>query len=150
MEVYQYTACGLDNVVVEGAVELPETAGDGSVTIPAIGQLHQVIAEAIVTRPAKMTGQELRFLRTEMGLTQSQLANILKVTLLTVSRWERNENPFSEAAEMLVRLHSARKLQLAVNLDVESVSELVAAAACMREIRIELSRRGQYRLLNGA
>ena len=58
--------------------------------------------------PAKMSGQELRFLRAEMGLTQAQLAEIVKVSLLTVSRWERNETPVNDAAEMLVRCIQSR------------------------------------------
>ncbi len=150
MSEYHYTECGLDNVFIEGAVEFGDDAGEESVTIPAIGQLHMVIAEGIVTHPAKMTGQELRFLRTEMGLTQAQLAEILRVTLLTVSRWERNETSVNDIAEMLLRLHSAKKLRLDVDLDVESVSEKVKAADWIQEIRIDGSEPGHYHLLDAA
>ena len=150
MSGYHYTECGLDNVFIEGAGEFEDGAGEDSVTIPAIGQLHRVIAEGIVTHPAKMTGRELRFLRTELGLTQAQLAEILKVKLLTVSRWERNETSINDAAEMLVRLHSATKLRLDVDLDVETVSRKVAAAAQTQEIRIDGSNTGHYQLLGAA
>ncbi len=150
MSEYHYTECGLDNVFIEGAGEFGDDAGEDSVTIPAIGQLHRVIAEGVVTHPAKMTGQELRFLRTEMGLTQARLAKILKVTLLTISRWERNETSINDAAEMLVRLHSVTKLELEVNLDVETVSEKVTASAWAQEIRIDGSNPGHYRLLDAA
>ena len=150
MLAYHYTECGLNNVFIEGADRFRGHAGEEAVTIPAIGHLHRVIAEGIVTHPAKMTGQELRFLRSEMGLTQAQLAAILKVTLLTVSRWERNETPVNDAAEMLVRLHSAAKLELDVDLDVESVSGKVTAAARTQEIRIDGSNPGHYQLLDAA
>ena len=100
--------------------------------------------------PAKMTGQELRFLRTEMGLTQAQLAEILKVTLLTVSRWERNESPIRDEAEMLIRMLSVETLRLEVELGVQSVSEKVTASACTQEIRIDGSNPGQYQLLDAA
>ena len=150
MSAYHYTECGLDNVFIEGAVRFGDRAGEEAVTIPAIGNLHRVIAEGIVAHPAKMTGQELRFLRSEMGLTQAQLAAILKVTLLTVSRWERNETPVNDAAEMLVRLHSVAKLRLDVDLDVESVSEKVTATASTQDIRIDGSNPGHYRLLDAA
>lgn len=147
---YYYTGCGLENVFIEGAVEFGDDAGEESVMVPAIGQLHRVIAEGIVTHPAKMTGEELRFLRTEMGLTQARLAEILKVTLLTVNRWERNETPVNDAAEMLVRLHSATKLRPDVDLDVKSGSEKVTAAAWTQEIRIDGSNPGHYQLLDAA
>ena len=150
MSDYHYTECGLNNVFIEGALKFGDGAGEASVTIPAIGQLHRVIAEGIVMHPAKMSGQELRFLRAEMGLTQAQLAEIVKVSLLTVSRWERNETPVNDAAEMLVRLHSVEKLGLNVDLDVESVSEKVTAAAGPQEIRIDGSNPEQYQLLDAA
>ncbi len=150
MPAYHYTECGLNNVFIEGAVSIGDHSDKELVTIPAIGHLHRVIAQGIVTHPAKMTGQELRFLRSELGLTQAELAAILKVTLLTVSRWERNETPVSDAAEMLVRLHAATKLRLDVDLDVESVSGKVTAAARTQEIRIDGSNPGNYHLLNAA
>ncbi len=150
MAVYHYTECGLNNVYVEVTALCKDHASGDMVTIPAIGQLHQVIAEGIVTHPAKMTGQELRFLRSEMGLTQAQMAKFLKVTLLTVSRWERNETPVKDTAEMLVRLMAAQRLQLEVDLDVESVSEKVTEGALIHEIRIKGSEEGQYRLLEAA
>ena len=150
MSEYHYTECGLDHVFIEGAGEFDDHAGKESVTIPAIGQLHRVIAEGIVTRPAKMTGQELRFLRTEMGLTQAQLAAVLKVTLLTVSRWERNESPVNDAAEMLIRLLALETLELEIELGVRSVSEKVTVSAQTQEIRIDGGTPGHYQLLRAA
>ena len=150
MPAYHYTECGLDYMFIEGAVIIGDQADEEVAKIPAIGRLHRVIAEGIVTHPTKMTGQELRFLRSEMGLTQAQLAAILKVTLLTVSRWERNETPVNDAAEMLVRLHSVAKLRLDIDLDVESVSGMVTAAARTQEIRIDGNNPGHYQLLDAA
>ncbi len=150
MSDYHYTECGLTNVFIVGAGEFWDDAGEDSATIPAIGQLHRVIAEGIVTHPAKMTGQELRFLRTEMGLTQAQLAEILKVKLLTVSRWERNETPIRDEAEMLIRILAVETLGIEIELGVRSVSEKVTASAWTHEIRIDGSEPGQYQLLDAA
>jgi len=147
--MYHYTECGLDNVYIEGAV-FRDHGNEDSMTIPAIGRLHKVIAEGIVTQPMKMTGRELRFVRSEMGLTQARLAGFLKVTSLTVSRWERNESPIKDAAEMLVRLMAAKKLDLDVDLDVESVSEKVTEEMLIRGIRIKGNERGEYSLLEAA
>ena len=150
MPAYHYTESGLDNVFIEGVLQGPDHTDEDSITIPAIGLLHKVIAEGIVTHPAKMTGQELRFLRSEMGLTQAQLGQVLKVVLLTVSRWERNAPPIQDGAEMLVRLLAVEALGLDVELGVKAVSEKVTEAAQVQQIRIDGSERGRYRLLNAA
>jgi|SRR5690606_27859472 len=147
MGVYHYTECGLDNVFIEGMNQVQDHAGDETFDIPAIGQLHSVIAEGIVMLPSKMSGKELRFLRTEMGLTQEKLAEVLKLTPLTVGRWEREEVPIKDAAEMLIRLMAVEQLHLEVELNVDTVSAKVTRAARTEPIRIDGSDPTQYHLL---
>lgn len=146
MGAYLYTECGLDNVLIEGISIVEDHAGEETTTIPAIGMLHQVIAEGIVSLPAKMTGAELRFLRTEMGLTQEQLAEILKVKPLSVSRWERSD-PITDASEMLIRLLAVDRLHLDVHLDVDEVSSRVTRAPRTNPIRIDASDPEKYLLV---
>lgn len=147
MGAYHYTECGLDNVFIEGMDELLDHAGEDTLQIRAIGLLHSVIAEGIVMLPSKMSGKELRFLRTEMGLTQEKLADVLKVTLLTISRWEREESPIKDTAEMLIRLMAVEHLDLQVKLDVDAVSAKVTRAARTEPIRIDGSDPSQYQLV---
>ena len=147
MGAYHYTECGLDNVFIEGMNMVEDHAGEATVTVPAIGLLHQVIAEGIVTLPSKMSGKELRFLRTEMGLTQEKLADVLKVTLLTVSRWEREETPIKDTAEMLIRLMAVERLELDIDMDVDEVSAKVTLGPRKDPIRIDGSDPKQYHLL---
>jgi len=147
MGAYHYTECGLDNVLIEGMTMIEDHAGEETISIPAIGLLHQVIAEGIVTLPSKMSGRELRFIRTEMGMTQAKLAEVLKVTLLTISRWEREESPIHDAAEMLIRLMAVERLRLDVKLDVDMVSSKVTSAPRKEPIRIDGSDPKHYQLL---
>lgn len=147
MEAYHYTECGLDSVFIEGMDVVQDHAGDDTFSIPAIGLLHRVIAEGIVLLPSKMSGRELRFLRTEMGLTQEKLADVLKVTLLTISRWEREESPIKDTAEMLIRLMAVENLGLDVQLNVDAVSSKVTRAARVAPIRIDGSDPKNYQLL---
>ena len=147
MAAYQYTECGLDNVFIEGMDVIEDHAGEETLTIPAIGLLHRVIAEGIVLLPSKMSGQEFRFLRTEMGMTQEKLAEVLKVTTLTVSRWEREETPIKDAAEMLIRLMAVQRLDLDAEMDVDEVSEKVTLSARTAPIRIDGSDPKRYHLL---
>lgn len=147
MTTYHYTECGLENVFIEGMETIQDHNGEETMTIPAIGLLHQVIAEGIVCRKSKMSGRELRFLRTEMGLTQEKLADILKVTLLTISRWEREETSIKDTAEMLIRLMAVDRLELDVEMNVDSVSERVILSPRTEPIRIDGSNPEKYHLV---
>lgn len=147
MGTYHYTECGLDNVFIEGMNTVQDHAGEETITIPAVGMLHKVIAEGIVSLPSKMSGRELRFLRTEMGLTQEKLAEVLKVTLLTISRWEREETSIKDTAEMLIRLMAVERLELDVELNVDAVSSKVTAAPRIDAIRIDGSNPTNYHLV---
>jgi DNA-binding transcriptional regulator YiaG len=147
MSTYHYTECGLDNVFIEGMDIVEDHGGEETVTIPAIGALHKVICEGIVQLTSKMTGKELRFLRTEMGLTQANLAEIVKVTSLTVSRWERDENAIDDAAEMLIRLMAAEQLKLGLHMAVEDVSANVTQKPRAEPIRINGADPSHYRLV---
>jgi len=147
MNAYHYKECGLDNVIIEGMDSVVDHAGDETITIPAIGLLHNVIAEGIVMMPSKITGRELRFLRTEMGLTQEKLADVLKVTLLTISRWEREENPIKDTAEMLIRLMAVERLNIQVKLNVDDVAWRVTLSPRIDPIRIDGSDPQKYQLL---
>jgi len=145
---YHYTECGLDNVFIEDMNMIQDHGGEETVVIPAIGLLHKVIAEGIVKLPAKMSGKELRFLRTEMGMTQIMLAEILKVTLLTVGRWERDETPIKDTAEMLIRLMAIERLRLDVEMGVEEVADKVTQEPRLGAIHIDGSNPSNYHLVD--
>ena len=106
MGTYRYTDSGLDNVAIKG-VDFPmDDAGEECIIIRNINGLHKAIAHGIVTRRSSMNGKELQFLRTELGMTQAQLADMLHREALAVSRWERGECPIDGNAEAVVRLHA--------------------------------------------
>jgi DNA-binding transcriptional regulator YiaG len=147
LATYHYTECGLDNVFIEDMNIVEDHNGEETVTIPAIGALHKVICEGIVRLKSKMTGQELRFLRSEMGMTQAKLAQIVKVSPLTVSRWERDENSLDDAAEMLIRIMAMQTLGLSLDVNVEQVSANVSQTPRSQPIRINAANSSNYELL---
>jgi transcriptional regulator with XRE-family HTH domain len=69
-----------------------------------------------------MTGPELRFIRTEMGMTQAELAKVVHHDAQSIGRWEHSEFAIDQTAEALSRLLAIEKLGL--KLDGETVSEL--------------------------
>lgn len=87
MDLYHYTESGLPNVWLSG-IEIRETAYGPATFIPAVEDLHQLIGMSIAEANRQMTGAEVRFLRTELDLSQRALAGLLAVQENTVRRWE--------------------------------------------------------------
>ena len=63
--------------------------------------LHKAIAAGIIKHASSISPKELRFLRTEIGMTQAELAMIVKKDHQTVGRWERGETIIDQNAEAL-------------------------------------------------
>jgi transcriptional regulator with XRE-family HTH domain len=122
MNSYHYTDSGLDNVVIEGIAMLIDDAGETVVTIPNINGLHKAIALGIIEKRSSVGGKELRYLRTEMGMTQAQLAAVLHREPLTVSRWERGECAVEPNAEAVIRLMAAELLELDLGAKVTQIA----------------------------
>ncbi len=144
---YRYTECGLDNVVIEGVDVVIDDMGDEVYCIPNVRGLHKVIARLIVTQLRRVSPKELRFLRTEMGLTQQQLAEILKVSRVTVTRWETGSEQIDQHAEFVVRMLTAEKLGIDAAMSVEDMARRCGWRAKRETIRIDGSNPKQYRAL---
>ena len=100
---YHYTECGLDNVFIEVDVIEADDAGNRVFRFPAINRLHRAIAEGIINADGLLDGKEIRFLRTEMGMTQAELAKLLDRDSQTVARWEKGEKDVDRAQDALIR-----------------------------------------------
>lgn len=51
-----------------------------------------------------MSGEELKTLRESKALSQAQLARMLEVNVMSVSRWERGERKISPQIHKLIQL----------------------------------------------
>jgi transcriptional regulator with XRE-family HTH domain len=148
MEIYRYRECGLDNVIIGGMVPCHDDDGDAVCTIPNVPGLHKAIASGIVTHEAGINGKELRFLRTEMGMTQAELAKVVHHDAQSVGRWERNENPIDPTAEALIRLLAIQRLELDVaESTIEELSGRCIATAAPQQIVIDGSDPSHYRAM---
>lgn len=148
MAAYHYRECGLDNVMIDGVVPCRDDDGDEVVTIPNVTGLHHTIAVAIVHHKAGMSGKELRFLRTEMGMTQAELAKVVHHDTQSVGRWERSECPIEPNAEALIRLLAVERLGLKSETDsVEELSAWCVASAAPQPILIDGNDPSDYRAI---
>ena len=137
MNEHHYLECGLTNVVIHGIEAEIDDDGDEIVTIPAINELHRVIALGIVQHGAGISGDELRFLRTEMGLTQAELARLVHRDKQSVGRWERNEVELDNVSEAFIRRLAIERLRLPTELSIEELSRRSVPGSAIQQIDIE-------------
>ena len=85
---YQYTQCGLDNVYISG-LQITDDAGDKYIAIPAIQELHDLIAFSLLSETKKLTGDEFYFIRGELGLNMRKLAKLLTAKVADLQQWQQ-------------------------------------------------------------
>lgn len=149
MRRYRYTESGLDNVIIENADFIMDDSGEEVICVPAVNLLHRTIAEGILRRKSRLSGPELRFLRTEMGLTQDQLADLLHTSPDAVAQWEEGTARIEGAAETVLRLLASERLGIDLGERVETVARWSAPSSDSRPIVIRRTEDG-YELENAA
>ena len=145
MNSYHYTECGLDNVFIENMEPVIDDAGEQAVEIPQVNRLHKVIAYGIVKQDASMSGKELRFLRTEMGCTQAELAKLVHCDEQTVRRWEQGKTPLDSRGEIVIRLLAEELLGLERDKSVRDMAARCVSTAAAHPMHIDGSDPDNYR-----
>jgi putative transcriptional regulator len=90
-EGYHYN-CGLDYVYLMNGYTIHKTAHGEGVSINDARGLHERIALDVVSRPHPLRGQEVRFLRSMLKVSQEGLARVLRQQRGSVARWEGDPN----------------------------------------------------------
>jgi transcriptional regulator with XRE-family HTH domain len=78
--------------------------GHEEVEIPAIEELHNLLAHMVVRQVAPLSGRDLRFLRKRIGLTARQFANRVGRTPEWISQIENDRAELDRPNELLFRL----------------------------------------------
>jgi putative transcriptional regulator len=111
-----YTDCGLDDVYLVSGYEIEDSHYGKSLSIKNLDELHQAIGCYLVREKKVLTAKELRFLRTEMDLTQSEMGKLLGLSSQQVARWEKGESEISGAADLLMRAYFMQHVGKTVDL----------------------------------
>ncbi|MEQ1729326.1 MAG: type II TA system antitoxin MqsA family protein [Vicinamibacterales bacterium] len=105
VETVNYDASGLHGVRLAGVrVSRCPNCDDVEVHIPNIEGLHRALSLEIARKTARLTPEEIRFLRKYLGLSSADFAQHLGVAPETVSRWEQGRTPMGTTADRLLRL----------------------------------------------
>jgi len=104
--MYHYTDSGLDYIHLENGYDEVKTPYGEGVAIHDLEGLHAVIGRCIADHPV-MSGDEFRFLRIELGLSQVEVANLFGTSESALRNWEkgRTKNVPELAANLMRGLY---------------------------------------------
>lgn len=102
--MYHYTESGLQNVWLKNGYVIRETPYGKGVSIHDVAGLHKLIGRTIARQP-KLTGAQLRFLRKEMGMSQSALAALIGTSEQNISLWERRGHIPKTSDRLIILLY---------------------------------------------
>jgi YgiT-type zinc finger domain-containing protein len=104
VRLYHYKESGLDNVYLDNIdVQVCTSCDEESPFIPRILDLHGVIAREIALQPMPLRGQDMRFLRKQLGMRAKEWAGLLRVDAATLSRSENGARQIGPQSDLLVR-----------------------------------------------
>jgi len=138
--MYHYRGAGLDNIYLENGYQEVMYGDEKVISVEDVEGLHKVIAGVLIEKSVPLTGQEFRFLRTEMELSQLVLGKLIRVSDQTVAAWEKEvTKKVSGPSELLVRALARERLlhrdgqisdfiEMLVDLDRK-----IAAQFCFKE-----------------
>jgi YgiT-type zinc finger domain-containing protein len=137
-----YPESGLDNVVLVNVPVWRCPNGHEEYEIPAVQQLHDVLAEAIVEKPAPLVGREVRYLRKHLGLSAKDFAGYLGINAVSLSRIENAKRAVTTTLDRLARflyaqLAAAHACQPCVKSLVQVLGSLREGAFPLPDHRIE-------------
>ena len=99
-----YKACGLDDVYLCSGYVIEETLYGEGVSVKNIDELHQAIGKHLIAVRKTLAGKEVRFLRHQMDLTQSELGRLLGCDSQQIARYEKAQSAMPGPSDRLLRL----------------------------------------------
>lgn len=105
-DTYHYRESGLSNVYLANGFETVETNFGESVHIQNVEALHEAIGSFLVECPVKLKGESLKFLRTQLNMTQIRMGKdvFLHKDGQSVALWEKDkEGEIPGQAEIILR-----------------------------------------------
>ena len=101
--MHHYIQCGLDNVWLENGYTLdPKPSSEGISVENAAGLRAALVAE-IIKKRGRISGKELRILRSHLAVSQVSLARCLGETEQSIGKWERT-GKVPASTDALIRL----------------------------------------------
>jgi len=141
---YQYRESGLDYVYLIGVLQYKCTCGETFVEIPRINELHLLIGKNIICKKEYLTGNEVRFLRKELGMKSKDVAAALSIEPETYSRWENGKQSVAACHDKTLRMiyvmNASEKTGKVLSYDSQSIlNDIAVRRAPKKSKRIEFT-----------
>ncbi|MDD5394390.1 MAG: helix-turn-helix domain-containing protein [Thiothrix sp.] len=141
-DFFHYQSCGLDNVWLRNGFESQQTPYGEATAIADVKGLHKTIGLFITDNEPLLSGVEIRFLRKELDLSQTMLAEVVGVSEPTIRNWETGRQPVTAPADRFIRLLYREHVD--GNAYVRAMVDRLAKLDHARHIqRLELESTGQ-------
>lgn len=102
---YPFTECGLPNVVLQGVeLILCPKCGNEDAVIPRVNDLMRALALAVLSKPYRLRGEDLRYLRKYLGMTSDEFARLIHIDKTNLSKWENNHDRIGPQSDRLIRM----------------------------------------------
>lgn len=101
--MYHYIESGLKYIWLINGFQQVTLDGEMYTSIDDMHGLHQLIGKTLAVQPNQLRNDEIRFLRTEINMSQKSLGTLLGVDVQTVARWEKGQTRIPRTADVTLR-----------------------------------------------
>jgi putative transcriptional regulator len=101
---YHYIESGLNNVYLLSGFKIKKIGSDTEIFINDIQGLHKAISMALIFKRSLLEGNEIKFIRTMLDLSQKKLAGLLGCGYQQILLWEKDKNKISKPTDRLLRI----------------------------------------------
>lgn len=138
---YRYVECGLHSVTLKNiTVNVCNECGSETPEIPSLSGLHIQIMLQLIAKESLICGEEIRFLRKMARLNGRELAKLMGLTAVHLSRLENSAATIGAQADRVLRLicYTALLERLVVQPGHELTAKTAAAARNMPNLDIRV------------
>ena len=129
---YEFGESGLERVVLQGIdIVRCEHCGNEDPIIPRVNDMMRCLALAVIGKPYRLAGREVRFLRKYLRMTGDEFCRLVPVDRTTLSKWENDDDPVGEPSDRLIRM-----IALTLGEDLkEKTEEMVRSFPEIKDVR---------------
>ena len=102
---YEFKESGLSGVILQGIEIIScKHCGNEDPIIPHVNDLMRLLAVAVISKPHRLIGEEVRFIRKYLGMTGDEFSRLLDIDKTSLSKWENNDDPVGATNDRLIRV----------------------------------------------
>lgn len=101
---YDFAESGLKRVRLQGIEMIVcDQCGNVDPVIPRVNDLMRTLAVAVIAKPYRLAGDEIRFLRKYLRMTGDEFGRLMHINRTNLSKWENDEDKIGAQSDRLVR-----------------------------------------------